>query len=96
MKAHHDQTPVDGETLKDIEGLVIDHFWSKCEQHLPEAWSLTLRSRPVEGHLIYQALAVLEDWSETTPRPMVMSEWRSMPERALEQLFYRLRDGLAS
>ena len=96
MKAHHDQPAIDGDTLRDIEGLRIDHFWSKCEENLPEGWSLTLRAKSVDGRLAaYQAVAMLTD-PVPGPQPSVMSEWRGMPERALEQLFYRLRDGLAT
>ena len=95
MKAHHDRPAADGDTLSDIAGLKIDHFWSKCEEHLPEGWSLILRSMPVEEALAYQAHAQLMD-EVPGEQPHVTSEWRGTPERALEQLFYRLRDGLAS
>jgi hypothetical protein len=97
VKAHHDRPAVDGDTLGDIGHLKMDHFWSRCEEQLPEGWSLHIRSMPVEGVLIYQAMAWLED--PTTPkdqRPATASDWRGMPERALEELFYRLRDGLIS
>jgi len=95
VKAHHDRAAVDGDTLRDIGHLRIDHFWSKCEEHLPEGWSLSLSTLPTEKGYVYQALAVLLD-AVPGEQPRVQSEWRGMPERALEQLFYRLRDGLVS
>jgi len=95
VKAHHDRPAVDGDTLRDIPDLMIDHFWSKCEEHLPEGWRLFLTALPTEKGLVYQAGAALAD-PLPGEQPRMQSEWKGMPERALEQLFYRLRDGLVS
>jgi hypothetical protein len=97
VKAHHDSVPLDGDVLADIPDARIDLFWSRCEEVIPEEWSLYLQGRQVDGAMIYRAVAQLQDQTlESAALPICMSEWRGMPERALEQLFYRLRDGLLS
>jgi hypothetical protein len=95
VKAHHDRPAVDGDTLREFPDIRIDHFWSKCEEVLPEGWALGLRLMPTEKGPVYQASAMLLD-EVPGPQPHIRSEWKGMPERALEQLFYRLRDGLVS
>ena len=80
--------------LKDIAGIPLDHFWLKVEENLPDDWAFGLFAYPdpdQPGRLVYQARAELID--EDHPDPPSIEALRSTPERAIEALFYSLRDG---
>lgn len=104
--SHHDMALTDATNLHDIDGLSIDYFWSKCEEFLPDDWSLVL-GRDVwpdtDGKKVrYEAIAILRHEGDPyladfhTREKNDEGPWRvayaAMPERALERLFYMLRD----
>ena len=60
---------------------------------LPDDWAMQLIAKPYRGFLVYSALAFLDD-SEVEAVPAMSSGWVSTPERAVERLFYGLRDGI--
>lgn len=96
---HHEIPPLpDGDQAKDLAGIPIDHFWSKCEEYRPDDWALALYAQPSEGgRLVYQAVAHLsdgEDRGRILDVPHRITSLRQSPERALEELFYQLRDML--
>lgn len=82
------------DTLQDIGDLSLDYFWQKCEQLLPEDWMFALVAYPDRKHpgrLLYRAQAQLVD-SDMDPVPGIIPDPRSTPLRALEHLFYGLRE----
>jgi hypothetical protein len=84
--------PYDGDTLKDIEGVPMEYFWERCEELLPDDWALQLTMRQHEGFPVYMVLACLVENGETAHG--FQSRWRSTRERALEEVYYLLRDNL--
>ena len=88
--------PYDGDTLKDIGDIPLGDWWLKCEELLPEDWAMQLVSHPREGFLTYGAVAYLLEELGRDPDAYRQTPWCSTPERALEKLFYALRDGLLS
>lgn len=83
--------------LEDIGDLGIDYFWCRCEELLPSDWSMGLFAAPDDnrpGKLMYQARAALISGDPAlTELPRIVTEWRTTPLRAIENLFYGLRDG---
>ena len=87
--------PYDGDMLSDIGHIPFSDFWHRCEDLLPEDWAMQLIAKPYQGFLIYSAHAFLDD-SELPTVPTMTSGWVSTPERAVERLFYGLRDGIVA
>lgn len=81
--------------IRDIKDIPLDHFWRKCMENLPRDWWLTLTAMPSEGggEPLFLATAQLVD-ARHDSRPHYASQLCKHPERALEQLFYQLRDFL--
>jgi hypothetical protein len=84
--------------LHDIGGIPLDYFWRRCVEYLPSDWGLMLEGGPVsvagtgDFKMVYRAIASLLGEGEF--RPSVSGLERDTPERALEDLMYRLRDML--
>lgn len=91
---------VPSDKLEDIKGIPLDYFWSKVEQHLPQDWCIALVALPNGSDMMYRAEAYLDPaiahelGLEDDSRPRVYSNVRDTAYRALEDLFYNLRDGL--
>ena len=83
--------PYDGDMLIGIEG-TFEWNWRRCEDLLPEDWGLQLVTIPHKGFLVYGAMAFLDD----DPNVGRQTPWCSTPERALERMYYLLRDGLVA
>lgn len=87
--------PWDGDTLKDIGDIPFSDWWKRCEDLLPEDWAMQLVCRPHADFLVYSAMAfLLEDDEDITVGRQ--TTWCSTPERAMEGMFYALRDSLLS
>lgn len=87
--------PEPEDTLHDIKGIPLDYFWRKCEEFLPDDWGLGLIAVPCQdGSLLYRAEASLIIGFKAAETPGRQSNPRDTPERALEDLFYELRDML--
>lgn len=98
-KNHHEVPRED--KLAEFPDITIDYFWGKCEEFLPDDWTMGLYAFPsayVSGAenipLYYRAEASLTRSQGEYPLPRLVSQTRSLPERALEDLFYLLRDML--
>lgn len=95
---HHQQVVPEDFTLHDIENIPLDYFWCKCEEFLPDDWAMALYAfRDVDDprKLRYMARAWLNnkeiDDDDLPVRDSFVAWW---PERAMEDLFYKLRDML--
>lgn len=90
-KNHRELPNVD--ELPDIGGIPIDHFWLKVEEFLPDDWAFGLFAFPdQDGQIRYRAIAELIDHDMEDPPGFDII--RTTPERAIETLFYCLRDML--
>ncbi len=99
LRPNHDDNPLKrfmADPAADIEGIPLDYFWKKVEEVLPDDWGFMLAGALDErGKMFYLAEAALGgEMEEGQERPSISSEQREMPERAIEDLFYRLRDML--
>lgn len=83
--------PYDGDVLRDI-GTGFSGFWRRCEDLLPEDWAMQLTVRQHEGFPVYIVQAFLVD--ESLEEVPIIRAGGSTAERALERLYYTLRDGL--
>lgn len=92
MKRH--LVPFDGDTLSDIGHIPFSDFWKKCEDLLPDDWAMQLIVKQHEGFPIYAAMAFLDDDAQLNPAAVRGTRWCSTPERAIEILYYMMRDGM--
>lgn len=101
---HHEIPPIPGgDQGGDIKDIPLDYFWCKCEENLPDDWSFALHAFPAtiapdgKERISYRAAAYLYeafDGVNVTDIPHRITGYRPTPERALEELFYQLRDML--
>lgn len=98
-KSYRENLQYKEDPLKDIRDLGLDYFWCKCEELLPDDWSMGLFAAPARDgtdRLQYQARAALiSDDDALRALPRIVTEWRQNPLRAIEDLYYALgRDSL--
>jgi hypothetical protein len=88
--------PWDGDLLTDIGTLDMDFFWERCEELLPDDWTMQLAMKELDGHRLYLAFAMLDDRELENPPIRSSEAYCSSPVRALERLYYYLRDSLVA
>lgn len=92
-KKNHDERPdVLEDPATDLKDIPLDYFWKRVEEVLPDDWGFMLAAAYNDGKMVYLAEAALS--GDVEYRPSIDSGMRETPERAIEVLYYRLRDML--